>query len=282
MSTKPKFSTLFIIGLGHSGSTLLGRMLGCHPDAVFVGELLRLEQALGRSQARCSCGDLVAECPVWQRRIESLPRGVRNDLQHWTLEAIEKLRNAENKALLVDSSKSRVLRLKSKWNSPQAGYVLLVRDPRGALRSALQDGVNLQKVLSSSRKWMQRYEKFLQRHPEVCLTMFYEDLTTSTETELRRLCEFVGLNFTPAMCHPDQQSFHLIRASRSGYLKDTGRLKADERWRSNLTPQQMETIGRSLGNLAIYRDRYRLVEAQTAGAGGDWLQKLLKKLQGKR
>jgi hypothetical protein len=282
MSSKPKFSTLFILGLGHSGSTLLGRMLGSHPDAVFVGELLRLEQAVARPQERCSCGALVAECPVWQRRIESLPEGVRTDFQRWTLQLIERLRKSENKALLVDSSKSRVLRLKSKWNSPQTGYVLLVRDPRGALRSALQEGGDLQKLLTSSRKWMRRYEEFVQRRGAVCLTMFYEDLTTSTETELRRLCEFVGLDYTPNMCQPDQQSFHLIRASRSPYLKAAGRLKTDDRWRSVLTPRQTEAIGRSLGKLAIYRDRYKLAQSPAVGTVSDRFRRVLKKLQGNR
>jgi hypothetical protein len=281
MSTKPKFSTLFIIGLGHSGSTLLGRMLGCHPDAVFVGELLRLEQALGRSQARCSCGDLVAECPVWQRRMNCLPEAVKTDFRGWTWELIERVRKAENKALLVDSSKSRVLRLKSKWPRQQTGYVLIVRDPRGALRSALRKGGNLRDLLKSSRKWMRRYEVFAQKHPAACSTVFYEDLVASPETELQRLCEFLGLDYIPDMCHPDRKVFHFMRGSVSPFLKGADRLNVDERWQSELTPEQIELIGRCLGTRPIYRKRYGLENVGRAALAGGWLTNFLRSLSRK-
>ena len=277
MRSKPKFSTLFILGLGHSGSTLLGKMLGCHPDVVFVGELLRLEQALADSEHRCSCGDSVTTCPVWRRRIESLPPVVKTDFRHWTWELIERLRMTENKALLVDSSKSRVLRLKSKWNSPQAGYVLVVRDPRGALRSVLQRKGELSKPLKTAAKWMQRFEKFSRQHPSVCLTMFYEDLVTSPEAELERLCAFLGLRFTQAMLRPNQQPFHLVRASRSPYSKGTDGLKLDERWQSALASEQLEAIGHHLGKLPIYRERYGLGRVGTTNTVGGWFANLLKK-----
>jgi len=278
----PRFSTLFILGLGHSGSTLLGRMLGCHPEAVFAGELLRLEQALSRPQERCSCGSFVVECPVWQRRIELLPQAVKTDFRHWTWDLIEGLRKAENKLLLVDSSKSRVLRLQSKWKRSPAGYVLLVRDPRGALRSALQEKRDLPQLLSSSRKWMRRYERFSRRHSSVCLTMFYEDLVASTEAELQRLCGFLGLQYTPEMLYPNRQTFHLIRASHSPYLKGTDRMNLDERWRSELTPKQAQAISHHLGKLSIYREHYGLTSAGAVNVLRDWCASFFRKLQRRR
>lgn len=277
MKDTPRFSTLFILGLGHSGSTLLGRMLGSHPDAVYMGELLRLEKALKNPADLCSCGVRVAECPVWQRRLALLPETVKTDCQHWDLELIERLRKAEQKAIFVDSSKSRVVRLKSKWNSPQAGYILLVRDPRGALRAALQQGVSFQKVLKTSDKWMRRYIEFARQHSPDCLTMFYEDLITSTETEMRRLCEFAGLNYNAEMCHPDRKILHTIGASRSTYLKGNDRLSVDVRWQSTMSPQQIETIAGCFAKLPMYRDRYGLKAAASAKTIGNWFASRLKK-----
>ena len=256
MGDKPRFSTLFILGLGHSGSTLLGRMLACHPDVAYPGELLRLEQALNSPEQQCFCGELVSECAAWRQRVQLLPQGVKEDCRHWDLELLDRVRTAEGKAVLVDSSKSRVLRLKSKWRSPQVGYVLLVRDPRGAMRTALKQNKDLSSLLKTNRKWMRRYEVFARNNPQVCLTMFYEDLVSTTERELRRLCEFVGLNFSEAMLHPNEQPFHLIRASRSPFLKGAGGFKLDERWRSELTPGQIRTIEHQLGGISIYKNRY--------------------------
>jgi hypothetical protein len=253
-------------------------MLGCHPEAVFVGELLRLEEALSRPQERCSCGAFVVECPVWRRRIELLPRSVRAGFRHWTWELIEGLRRAENKVLLVDSSKSRVLRLESKWKRARAGYVLLVRDPRGALRSALRQKGDLARLLRSSRKWMRRYERFAQRHAAVCLKMFYEDLAASPQAELRRLCGFLGLEYTPAMLQAHRQTVHLVRASCSPYLKGADRLTVDERWRSELTPEQVQTIGRHLASVPLCRERYGLGAAGAKQALGSRWAALMGKL----
>lgn len=277
LNARSKFSTLFILGLGHSGSTLLGRMLGCHPDAVYMGEMLRLEKALKTPEDLCSCGTRVAECPVWQRRLALLPESVKTDCQHWDLELIERLRKAEQKAVFVDSSKSRVVRLKSKWNGPQAGYILLVRDPRGALRSALQKGVSFQKVLKTSEKWMRRYLDFIRQNSSVCLTIFYEDLIASTEIEMRRLCEFAGLDYNEEMCHPDRKLLHTIGASRSTYLKGNDRLSVDLRWQSTMSPQQIEAIAGCFARLPIYRDRYGLKAATPAASFGNWLASRLKK-----
>jgi hypothetical protein len=256
-------------------------MLGMHPAAVFCGEILRLEEAFSQAGQRCSCGAPVPECPVWQRRAARLPERLKTEYSGWTFEALERVRAGEGKALLVDSSKSRVLRLERAWDSSRTGYLLLVRDPRGALRSALEEGGDLEKLLRTSRKWMRRYESFARRHPGTCLTVFYEDLTTSAEGELRRICDFAGLDYIPAMSRPDQESFHLIRASRSKYLRDAGQLKTDERWRAALTPEQVEAINRALGTIPLYRDRYGL-SAPPGGASrgrtiGRWVGKLFSK-----
>jgi len=271
---KPKFSSLFVLGLSHCGSTLLGRMLGSHPDVAYVGELLRLEQALTDPEELCSCGRIVSACPVWQRRVESLPLSVRRDFRYWTWELFEGIRKIEDKALLVDSSKSRVLRLKSRWSSPPVGYVHMVRDPRGALRRVVQTKGSLPKVLSSAIKWARRYEKFSQQCSSVCLTMFYRDLVSSPEAELKRLCEFLGLEYTPSMLFPNRRSFHLIRASQSPFAKGTEGLKLDERWRCELTSREIETIGRRFAKLATYRKHYKLAKGSRSSARGGWLWSL--------
>jgi hypothetical protein len=57
---------LFIAGLGRSGSTMLGNMLG-QVDGVFAaGEVRYLwERGLGENRI-CGCGSKVGECPFWQ------------------------------------------------------------------------------------------------------------------------------------------------------------------------------------------------------------------------
>lgn len=58
-------TVLYISGYGRSGSTLLGKMLGQLPDAVYVGEVnfFWIEGVLG--QRPCGCGRSMRECPLW-------------------------------------------------------------------------------------------------------------------------------------------------------------------------------------------------------------------------
>ena len=59
---------VYIAGSGHSGSTLLDRMLGQHPEIAALGEIHRFSLALHRQEGpfRCDCGETIRECGFWQ------------------------------------------------------------------------------------------------------------------------------------------------------------------------------------------------------------------------
>lgn len=54
---------VYIMGRGHSGSTVLDGLLGSLPDVESVGELV---SGLSRADAVCSCGAEFADCPYWR------------------------------------------------------------------------------------------------------------------------------------------------------------------------------------------------------------------------
>jgi hypothetical protein len=62
---KPK--VIYIMGCGHSGSTVLDIVLGNHPEIESVGELYKLQRS-GWTQdmnRRCACGKPIHYCPYW-------------------------------------------------------------------------------------------------------------------------------------------------------------------------------------------------------------------------
>jgi hypothetical protein len=63
MSGKKKL--LYVLGLGYSGSTLLGLALGTHAAVRNLGEVVNLEPAYHKN-AKCTCGLKVSECSFWQ------------------------------------------------------------------------------------------------------------------------------------------------------------------------------------------------------------------------
>jgi hypothetical protein len=252
-NARPFFSTLFILGLGHSGTTLIGRMLAMHPEGICVGELLRLDSALANPDELCSCGERLNVCPFWNRWLAALPPSVKTDYTAWDLSAIEQIRVGEGKQFLTDSSKTRVYRLLRRLDGPRVGFLLMLRDPRGVMRSALRRGRDLDEQLQTHRKWIRRYEAFARKQAHRCLIVHYEDLARSAETELRRVCAFAGLEFMPEMCQPDAKTHHLVRASTSPYLKGADKVAVDQRWREELSEEQSRMIVRQLGRVGLYR-----------------------------
>jgi hypothetical protein len=56
---------VYIGGVGRSGSTLLGRILGEAPNAVCVGETRYIWARGVRDNVECGCGKAFRECPFW-------------------------------------------------------------------------------------------------------------------------------------------------------------------------------------------------------------------------
>lgn len=59
---------VYIVGAGHSGSTILDAAIGMHPDVESVGELFMLHRSgwIPDVDRRCACGRMVHECDYWK------------------------------------------------------------------------------------------------------------------------------------------------------------------------------------------------------------------------
>ena len=69
-----KIRVAYIIGHGHSGSTLLDLMLGTHSTFVSTGEVKHLGAAVhGTKHDLCICGQTISDCPFWQRVLSGAP-----------------------------------------------------------------------------------------------------------------------------------------------------------------------------------------------------------------
>src|SRR5690606_31136679 len=58
---------VYIVGAGHSGSTLLDLILGTHSRIESVGEIKRLERLYsGGKGSGCTCGEPFTACAYWR------------------------------------------------------------------------------------------------------------------------------------------------------------------------------------------------------------------------
>ena len=255
MTSDPRFPALFVIGIAHCGSTLFGRMLDSHPRIRCTGETLWLDRAL-RDGTACSCGARLDRCPEWQRLMPLLGPEHGYDHRKLSFEHFLELRRAAGADMLVDLSKTRVWRQGRGWREQGAGYVLLIRDPRGVLAATQRAKKDVRSRIGRYIKWQRRLAEFAKQSGDSAMVVFYEDLCRDNEATLRRVTEFCGLPYDEAMQRPADQKHHFIGPSRSPYLKGSNELRVDERWRTELRAPLLAEIEKAVARVPLPRERY--------------------------
>ena len=164
---------LYIMGRGHSGSTILDILLGGGAAVESVGEVVSgLEWY--HASVRCACGPIMRECPFWAEvrgrfeaegfdwfelaRLSKRQTDVRRWLPTWLARRDDRdlgrlaamtralagaIAAASGKPHVLDSNKEVARGLFLLKYLPEARVIHLVRDPRGIQRShywRLRDG----------------------------------------------------------------------------------------------------------------------------------------------
>ena len=180
--------------------------------------------------------------------------GVRRELDrriavnHHLAEAVLDLRDAR---VFVDATKrpGRALLLR---RDPRFDLqvIHLVRDGRGVARSTIR---NLGRtVAEGARSWaasMRRCEDLRRAFPPArWLTVRHEDLCRDVQGTLMRIFDFlkVSPDFPMGEIRDFRAGDHHIIGNRMR-LSRTSEIRLDERWRTELTPDQLRTIERIAG-----------------------------------
>ena len=189
----------FVCGALRSGSTMLHLMLDNHPRVDNPGEFDFLFDCVGDDG--------------------SLPQ--LDDFYHW----LELNRIFNSHHLTIDKSlspkeliRSFVEQIKKQNNVlalnvhrnfhripyifPEANYIHLVRDPRDVARSSIEMGwagnvyYGVDHWIESEKSWLKLSALI---SSEKIYTLHYENLVTDSESELKTLCNFIGLPYSAGM-----------------------------------------------------------------------------------
>jgi hypothetical protein len=148
--------------------------------------------------------------------------------------------------VFVDTSKrpGRILLLRQVFDTR---VIHLVRDGRGVSRSTIRNlGRTLEEGARSWQASIQSAEEVRKRYAaDRWLTVRHEDLCRDPDAALDRIFRFIGV--TPGFEVQDFRSFeHHIIGNRMR-LSKTSEIRLDERWKTELTPDQIRTIERIAG-----------------------------------
>ncbi len=131
---------------------------------------------------------------------------------------------------------------------PDAQFINVVRDPRGAVASQIPmgwdpPGVALPASIANWESSVERVDAFARRlGPDQLLDVRYEDLVREPEHELKRICAFAGLNAdagVAAALSAPRHGRHLTSVERVTEPIDAS---AIARWRERLSPADVALI----------------------------------------
>lgn len=124
----------------------------------------------------------------------------------------------------------------------------MIRNPHGIISSlkkaALRHGKDISKNL-----WIDYLFDFYERYNAIkeeknVTTILYEELCHNSEKEVKRICNFLNINFDKKILKYNQEKGHIFMANR---MKngDGNKIVEDRSWECNLSEQEKNIIQKS-------------------------------------
>ncbi|MCK6438805.1 MAG: sulfotransferase [Planctomycetes bacterium] len=167
------------------------------------------------------------------------------------------VRHATGKPIIVDSSKGAA-RFKTLYllDPLNTRMIFLLRDGRAVANSLMKLSHTKGKPLTieqAARTWKRHVSNALWVRLSVptrsMLTVRYEELCTSAEPVLRAICDFIGVGFEPAMLELNKNVAHIVGGNPMRMRRDESAIALDERWRQELTTENLNVFDRIAGKL---------------------------------
>jgi len=256
----------FIVGIGRSGTTLLRLMFHNHPNIAIPYESHFITDYYNKIE---NYGDLNEDNNIkhlmkdifnedllkqWDHTFyidQILPKIKTRTLGHVFRAIYDDYMYAKGKTRWGDKSDylDRLHIINEMF--PDAKFIHIIRDGRDVANSVLKLPWGPQDIIQAAEWW--HHHMILGRRmgamldPSRYTEIKYEDLVSDTENQLKRLCKFIGEDFSSEMLNYYKKSADSIPDSRKGqhYNADsppkTDRVAA---WKKEMTPK----------NIAIFND----------------------------
>lgn len=205
---------VFVCGALRSGTTLLGLMVGHHPQLSSPGELDFLFECPRLENGEPDLETYKAELSLNRIFLNTnLPIDDNLDLRELVQSFVEGIRKPGKKLVInVHRHFERIPEI-----FPNARYVHLLRDPRDVAHSSIGMGWSAN-VYHGVEHWIdseQSFEGLLQlASKDRVFVLKNEDLILHTERELKALCAFIGVDYNDAMLsYPEKSTYSAPDAS---------------------------------------------------------------------
>lgn len=220
---------IFIVGMPRSGSTLVEQILACHPRIEALGELFELQGVAKRIKSAPE---------ALPAAIGSLSTGEYSRLGEDYLRSVQRYRRT-SRPFFTD-------KMPANWQwvplirriLPNARIIDIRRDPAPCCLSAFMTYFNRGTPFPASLPDLMRYydacislmDAMRHAHPAHVHPLRYENLVAQPEQEVRRLLDFLELDFDPACLNPHENARPIFTPSAQQVRRPMGG-EGFERWR---------------------------------------------------
>jgi Sulfotransferase family len=209
----------FVVGMNRSGTTLLRMMLDAHPQLTippethFVPALIKAcrqpgataEDALAAMKSAREWGDFGFSDEEMLARLRATKLRPGQAVRTF----YEAYMEQQGKPRWGEKTPTYVQRMRMiQRELPEARFVHVIRDGRDVALSVLDRTVRDLTVTDVARRWQKKITKARDDAPRLrhYTEARYEDLILDTEPVLRRVCEFIKLDFDPVMLSYHERS----------------------------------------------------------------------------
>lgn len=242
-------SIVYVLGLGHSGSTVFGMMMASSGVGIALGEV-RTVMRMPVSDARekkCTCGTSASACPFWGPTLARLGElsssATLNQRYEIAFEMFDQTFGPEKVAIDMSKNKQGLAAAIGASGNRSVEPILIAKDVRSYTISALENvrrksrGGSLVRIFPEIvfQDWYRRNRDreaavthLLNRAP---LVVTYELLCLNTLEAADRLSDHLGKPFIERNATPGSGVTHIISGNRMSHDRNkTTQLSYDYRW----------------------------------------------------
>ncbi len=205
----------FVVGATRSGTTLLRLMLDAHPGLAIPSETHFIPELIGARERHGAGREQLLELIVSHRRWGDFGLEPAELDAAWA--RLDPLTGPDAVRAFFRLYAAKLGKPGARWGDktpgyvksmreiqaylPEARFVHLIRDGRDVALSVLKQDWGPQSIEAAAERWRSRVLRGRAQQPYLgfYIEVKFEDLVLDTERELRRICEFIELDFDPAM-----------------------------------------------------------------------------------
>jgi len=250
---------IFVVGCDRSGTTLLGAMIGGHPNSVCLPEATFIKSSMpeGPAETPVQHSEILSRIEMmWRFRIWNFDLNGRRpkpgdsvktyaDTWNWLVLQYAEECGRSDPEIWIEHWPGKILYLARLLDHfPDAKVIHIIRDGRAVAASFLSLDWGPNTVREAAFYWTRimgfGFSASACFGPEKIYNVHYEDLVTNSEQTMREICKFIGIDFHSDMLNSKGLKVPKFTQKQHSLVGEQPKQSRVTAWRESLSPREIE------------------------------------------